>query len=383
MLRVALGTQNRMYLRTDRDTMSFLKASLLQDTISGFRAGHKALLKVRYVEAGRSVYHQYEGGPIWMATAPDRFGRPGQRLTISPKLLTRSEFANGIRGISMTKGMNFSWLPTECKIIRISDKLGLHVETMQQPSLEGITRFVVSMEPAEDLGFVPGLGCYLEAKIVDFFSREREVRIYHNGHSQAWLGLRQGKRYARVSLLSFDGVRLRIAYGSPQIRVASIYLANPSSAYSIERTSQEGRAFLNPHWNPIGFYRINLCRESEREMLRSRYRYPHGRIGSEIAYAIASHELGLNDLILKDPSEGGADMMTRDGRIVFESRLVTITEAMSSDLIERQILFQVSQLKTRLQSDLSFYRTAIAGYAFLSYVDLDGLWTMMFEMKRN
>jgi hypothetical protein len=197
------------------------------------------------------------------------------------------------------------------------------------------------------------------------------------------VGLRQGKRYPRVSLVSFDGVRLRLAYGSPQIRVASIYLSDPVSLYSVERTEHSMRlALAKSSYTSSGIYRVELKRELEREMLLTRSRYPHGRIGSEIAYTIANREFGL-DLILNDPSKGGADMMSRDGVTIFENRLVTVTRSMSEELLERQLVFQLGRLRTRLQSDLAFYRSARVGYIFLSYLDSRGLQTIFFEMKKR
>lgn len=383
MLRVALGTQNRMYLHTERNTMSFLKASMLQDSIGGFRVGHKALLNVCYIETGKSVYHQYEGGPIWMATAPHDIGQPGQTLTISPKLLTTKEFADNLPAIPMTNEANFAWLPAQSEVRRLLDGDYFRIEAEQWPPVEGVSRFGISLEPVNGLGFAPGLGCYLEARISDFYGRKRKVRFYHDGHSPAWTGLHQGKRYPRVSFLSFDGIRLRIAYGSPVIRVASMYLASPGSLYTVKRTKEkEFPETQNLGWKPSQSYAVGLRRELEREMLRSRHRYPHGRLGTEIAFSIASRELGLGNLILSDPSEGGADMITNDGGIVFENRLVTITEAMNAEMLERQLLFQLGRLKTRLRSDLLFYHRAKLGYAFLSYVNSGEVRTALFEMKK-
>jgi len=373
-----------MYLRTDHDTMSFLRASLLQESISGFRIGQKALLKVCYVGTGKSVYHHYEGGTIWMATAPIDVGRPGRRLSVSAKLLTRSEFVRDAPVIALRNEANFSWLPMECKILRISDGRSFHIQVQQRPAVEGISRFDVPLEPAENLGFAPGKGCYLETRLWDFFGRPREVRIYHDGHSPAWVGLRQGRKHPRVSFLSFDGVRLRLAYGSPDIRVASVYLAEPTTLYSLEPTKLlEGSALDRLPWKPSSSYHIGLRRETEREMLASRYRYPHGRIGSEVAYSIASQELGFKDTVLNDPSGGGADMMASEGGVVFESRLITITEAMPRNAIERQILFELRRLRSRLRSDLRFYRSARIGYAILSFVGPDGLGTLIFRMKKR
>ncbi|MDA4136565.1 MAG: hypothetical protein OK449_06185 [Thaumarchaeota archaeon] len=360
-----------------------MNSSLLENCIVGFIAGEKTLLKVSYLESGKSVYHQYEGGPIWMATTPNDIGKAGQTLVISPELLTTREFLSKVPKIMMKNEVNFSWLPTKNQISLASDSEGFHFEAQQQPPLEGVSNFQVLVEPVRYLGFAPGKGCFLETSIRDFFGRVRKIRVYHDGHSSAWLGLRQGKRYPRVSLVSFDGVRLRLAYGSPRIRVASIYLSDPISLYSVERTEHPmGLALIKSSCTSSGTYRVELKRELEREMLLTRYRYPHGRIGSEIAYAIASRELRL-DLILNDPSEGGADMMSRDGVVIFENRLVTITRSMSDELLRRQLMFQLGRLSSRLQSDLVFYRSAKVGYIFLSYLDSKGLQTISFEMKKR
>lgn len=253
----------------------------------------------------------------------------------------------------------------------------------QQPAVEGISKFYVPLEPAETPGFGLGKGCFLEARLGDFFGHARKVRIYHNGHFNPWLGIRKGRKYPKASCLSSDGIRLRLAYGSTKVRVASIYLSDPSQLYHAESITRfpDFDSEQLP-WKPLGSYHISLKRELENKMLRSRYRYPHGRIGSEVAYSVAIRELNFERLILNDPSEGGADMLTEDERVVFEDRLVTITGAMSKEALERQIVFELGRLKARLRSDLAFYRTAEAGYAFLSFIGLDGLGTMMFELTK-
>ena len=118
-------------------------------------------------------------------------------------------------------------------------------------------------------------------------------------------------------------------------------------------------------------------------MLLARYRYPHGRLGSEIAYSIARNHMGIEDLTLNDPSEGGADMMSRDGRIIFENRLLTITGSMPAKLLERQVEFQLGRLRARLKSDLSYYNAARLGYVSLSYIESGELRTDVFEMKKR
>ncbi len=380
-MKIALGTQNQVYFHTRQNTMSFLRATLLQDDVPGFKAGRSTLLKVRYLESGRVVYHRYEGGPVWMGTVPNNIGRPGQRLTLSAELLTKHQFIRNIPCIKLRNEVGFSWLPDESQIVRILDGRALCVVVQQQPAVEGISKFDVRLEPSEHLGFGPGKGCFLEAGLKDFFGHTRKMRIYHDGHSNPWLGIRQGRKFPRVSFLSSDGVRLRLAYGSTQVRVASFYLRDPKQLYSSVRVEQlRGLDIRRLPWKPSGSYHVSPKRELESKMLQSRYRYPHGRLGTEIAYSIAARELDFERLTLNDPSAGGADMMTGDGKVIFENRLVTITEAMSREALERQIVFELGRLKSRLRSDFAFYQTAEIGYAFLSFVGADGLETLMFEL---
>src|SRR5439155_1365149 len=73
-LRVKIGTQNRMYLYSDVETMRVLKASILEKEVQGFHLHQATLLRVKYWERGVTVYHSYEGGDYWTATVPDDFG---------------------------------------------------------------------------------------------------------------------------------------------------------------------------------------------------------------------------------------------------------------------------------------------------------------------
>jgi hypothetical protein len=87
--------------------MSFLRATFLRDTIPGFREGRVALLKVRYHESGRTAYHRYEGGPIWIATASDDVASPGQKFTITAELLTTEEFVRSIPTFNLRNKVGF------------------------------------------------------------------------------------------------------------------------------------------------------------------------------------------------------------------------------------------------------------------------------------
>jgi hypothetical protein len=383
VLKVKLGTQNRMYLQSKTGKMSFLKASLLQSLAVGVKVGQKSVLNVWYEEADKTVYHRYEGGPIWMATTPGEIGYPGNTLTIFPKLLTVEEFVDRFPTVDMPNEANLGWLPTRTKMVRLSEAGGLlRIEAEQWPPVEGISNFVLIAHCSSSLAFAPGLGCNLQASLIDFGGRKRQVRFYHDGHGPAWVGFQQGRRFPRVSLLSFDGVRLRVAYGSPRLRVASIYINNPNSIYTLRTEREEIHLRNNTPWKALAFYSVGLNRETEREMLRSRYRYPHGRLGTEIAHAISSRELGFHDLVLNDPAKGGPDMTAENGEVLFENRLVVITVAMGPKACEQQLLFQIDRLKRRVQSDLAYYRKAKRGFAILTYLNLRGLRSMVLETKK-
>ena len=383
MLSIALGTRNRIYLRTNAGTMAPFRASWLEDAVPGFKQGRKSVLKAVY-PGGRVTYHEYEGGTIWTGIMPEHLGDPGDTIELSISLLTKIDFLSNMPAITMENEAQFSWLPILSRVTRIRGGSETIMQVEQNPPLEGISKFDLCLQNSTSVEFVPGYGCFLEGEIRDFCGMLRRLRIYHDGHSVPWMGLKRGRRFPKISFMSFDGFRLRLAYGSPEIRVATVYLASPVPLYSVtairdERGIQGG---TEAGWRMQNSYLVELTRETEREMLRSRYRYPHGRIGSEIAYSIASRQMGFQELVLNDPSAGGADMMTRDGKTVFESRLLVITSAMTSSMRTRQVDFQLQRMRKRLRSDLSFYKEAEVGYALLSYVDSGNLKTVQFEMRR-
>jgi len=171
--------------------MSFVKASILEDHISGFTIGRETILKVRYLEAGKVAYHRYENGPIWMATAPSSIGGPGQRFTISTSLLTQSEFAENVPVINLKNDAGFSWMPDESQILRMRFGESPCMVVLQEPAIEGVSKFEIGLEPRGVLGFGPGKGCYLEAMIKDVFGGFKLIRIYHDGDSNSWAGLEE------------------------------------------------------------------------------------------------------------------------------------------------------------------------------------------------
>jgi hypothetical protein len=382
MLDVKVGTQNRMYLHSAQNTMAFLRARVLQREVRGFEVGKESLLKVRYLSQHKTVYHRYEGGEIWMATVPEELAKPGQRFEIDVRMLTKSEFVGRIPEFNLVNEAEFSWLPYLVNISNFSSDSGFQFHLSQEPAVEGIERFRVRGIASNSLDFIPGYGCCLQFKVVDFFGRAETLRVYHDGHSVPWLGLGRSKKFPKISFISHDGTRLKLVYNSPQKRVATIYSDDPSRLF---RVGPQGGVSEHVNRDTLlcDCYKIELRRNYERKMLENPYRYPHGRLGAEIAYAISKLKIGIKDLILNDPSDGGPDLVTRDGRVVIEARLLVITEAMGNKARVSQIEFQLARLGSRLKSDLAFYPLAQSGYGFLSYLEKGRIRTLNFHIEKG
>ena|SRR2546427_12298339 len=52
--------------------------------------------------------------------------------------------------------------------------------------------------------------------------------------------------------------------------------------------------------------------------------YDLGRLGAEIAFTVGKEDLDLNNLILEEPSAGGADLHTADWSALMQARLLNV-----------------------------------------------------------
>ncbi len=208
------------------------------------------------------------------------------------------------------------------------------------------------------------------------FGQARTMRVYHNGYSTPRLGVNSGSEFITVSLLSSDGVRLRIAYGS---RAATLYLKDPSPAYVLTEMVEKGLSFqINRQGVSRVFQidRVTVTGQAD-EMLRSDSEYVHGRLGAETAYVISTQKLGLKDVVLRDPALGGPDLFTKDGKVIIEARMLTDTSGGAPKDIAPELQDQLSKLVGRLNDDFGspYNQSATKGYAILSYLDEQGLIT--------
>ena len=93
------------------------------------------------------------------------------------------------------------------------------------------------------------------------------------------------------------------------------------------------------------------------------------RIGAEIAYTVAVEKLGLQNVIMHDPSQGGADLITKDGSVVIEARMFQRTSTQVQPMLNTVIQGELTQMVERILFDFNKNTSAKTGYVIFSYVD--------------
>ncbi len=385
-LKVKLGTQNRMYLYENQDTMQFIEASFLQKIVPGFRVGDEAFLKVDYLQEGITAYHHYEGGDIWMATVPDDVGKPGDELTIRIQILTRDDFVKDLPSLNFANYAGYKWFPDSVKLNRFF--LSGDVLTISAIEDEGVAEstFTIQGLAHSGLNFAPGQGTYLEMDLADVFDNLDGLRIYYDGHGTPNLRIQEGQKFIPVSFIMTDGVRMSFVYGTTQLHIDTIYLREPDVLYNIGDLTEKSLDFQLP-----GTYRtylidsVNYARELERNYQGSGSNYLVGRLGAEIAYAVGKDKLGLHDLVLRNPAQGGPDLFTQDGTAVIEARMLTAIAGAPSNVITADLQDQLTQMVDRITSfDFKNNSAAKVGYAILTYMDNQGaLHTIVVEVLKS
>ncbi len=372
-LRVKLGTTNGLYLYSDQDTMQEVTASFLEEKVPGFKVGQETSLKVFYLNKGLTVYHHYEGGRTWRATVPDAAGKPGDELSIHIEILTREEFVKLLPKSALTNDAGFTWLPNTAQVTSFTlSGDSLKIEVGQNPSVAGISNFIINGRASPSLGFAALVRSYLQFDVTDIFGQIRTMRVYHDGYSSPSFGLQSGDQFNKVSFFSADGVRLRVVYKSPILSVSTIYLGDPSTLYVPSDLVEKGLDFqLTGVSKVFQIDKVSLLRQVEQDMRDSSSNYPHGRLGAEIAYTVAG-KLGIKGVVLQDPALGGADLFTKDGLVVIEARMLTDTDGAPMPQIRAELRDQLNQMLGRLNSDFGYYKSAKTGYAILSYLDAQG-----------
>src|SRR5437899_3493465 len=83
-----------------------------------------------------------------------------------------------------------------------------------------------------------------------------------------------------------------------------------------------------------------------------------GRIGAEIAYSVAKDKLGLKDVVMNEPARPGADLFTKDGKVVMQARMLQRTADASIGQIKTDIETELKGLIEPVGTDLGTHHEA-------------------------
>jgi hypothetical protein len=326
---VKLSNENQMLLYDDMVPGSipliesgkiYVKASFLQEVVPGFKAGQAVSLKVYYPD-GSVFYQRYEGGQNWVPTAPSGEGGPGDILKIRLQILTTQDFLTSVPQIKLVNAMGINWVTTEADITGYTlsgDDLEVQVTQPQEEpgqfSFDGATTGA--------LGFNAGR-TFLEFTVTDIFGDSETLRVFYNGHDSPYLGMYEGASgYRPVLLVSFDDYRLRFIVGTGGDTTTTLYLEDPSPLYTLTPihdyslpydVSGSDKSYIIDH--------VTINRALEQAMAASSDNVAKGRIGAEIAYTVATQQLGLQDVIINEISSPGNDLHTADNTVMIQARV--------------------------------------------------------------
>lgn len=371
-IKVKVGSENRINLYTNKDTMQIIKTQFLEDEVPGFKQGVATSLKVTYLDKGVTFYHYYSGGANWEPTAPSEFWKQGDEVTIHIEVLTRDDFMKTLPRPNLTNDAGLRWLSSSAEIKGYSlDGDHLQISVGQTPSMEGVSDFVIDGTAKQSLGFGKGI-TWLDFTVTDAFGQPRAMRINYDGYDPMYMGLFSAPDYSPVLLLSSDGVRLRIVEdaGGSQTAVATIYLKEPSILYSLGDMQEGGLGFTVDGASKVHqINRVDFQRQLEKSIRTDGSAYDVGRLGSEIAYTVAQEKLGLKGLVLEEPAKGGRDLHTIDGKVSIQARLIRETQGLTEKALSDELASQLGQMTANLKYDFENYPSTQVGYAILSYVD--------------
>jgi hypothetical protein len=386
-IKLFITGENRGYLYTDVNTMRQMKASFLDGRVPGFKVGQPTFFKVIYKEAKTTVYHYYTGGDFWNPTVPDGIAKQGDVVTISVQILTRDDFVKSLPPMNFVNDQDEPYIGI---ITRMTDQSvsgdQVTLRFTEDPPLEMNLQFAITGTLSPNLGFGSSSGTYVDMSFTDLFGHGRTLRIYNDGYSPPSLGLSLADQFRNVYFISNDGVRLRLVYTTPARYTATMY---PVYAPWVLYTLKDMVPFELPYERVSGYSQsfiienVGMTRILEHEIAYHGSPGDVAMIGAEVAYKVAREPLGLKDVIMNDPAQGGSDLYTPGHKVVIEARMLQRTLYEASDARDADIANQLNQMIGRLNSDFDYYKASnpTAGYAIFTYVlDENTIKTIVLEV---
>jgi hypothetical protein len=227
---------------------------------------------------------------------------------------------------------------------------------------------------------------FVVLQIKDMFAKARIIKLGLDGHTIPFLNLQAGKTFPIVDLLSYDGTRLNIVYrlSRKDVNLATIYQNEPLPHCTMGQTRlREVLLSSGERYRLLFIPNVTLISELESQMASADSRYARGRIGAEIAYRVARMRLGLNSVILEEPSRGGKDLYTIDRRVMIQARLLRKSIDKNSNPFGLAALEELEKMARKLRQDFRYNKEMEIGYAILSFLQASGIiHTYVLELRR-
>ena len=381
-MQVYVRSGNKMVLYEDSsgDTAT-IRGTFLQQVIPGFDPRGPGFVQIHYQEAGVTVYHYYPekipaGAPFgptdtnWLPVVPASLASNGDVIMVSFDLLTPQQFAGSIPAISYDDAAGASFVTDFSEITGFQlsgNQISMNVE--QEP-LEGVSNYVVTGQ-ATPLTNVGG-DTFVEFTLADAVNSPETLKITYDGYGEPVLSIQSGTNFNPVTLVSSDGVKLKFVYnsGGPSVATATDYLQSPSVLWTLGGISEENLDFAVPGASQtfvIG--EVTSVRSLEWEMVNAGGTYDLGTVGAEIAYTVAQQDFGIQNIQLNEPSQGGADLVSGDGTVTIQARMLANPSALSPANLEATLGEQMNDLVGQVHYDFSENSKFVMGYAILSYLD--------------
>jgi len=384
-LQMVVNGQGKLMVFTDASgRIQFITVTWLKDNVAGFDPTMPQFVAITYVDQGETVYNYYsgpgggsdvvDGGRQWNPSAPADVVPPNSAVRVRLQLLTPTMFVEKMPPLEFNGFLlNTRWV-TEASSFTGYSLSGNDLTI-------GVRQSVVGGMPVSDFEIKGtqaslnwnGKVTFLQFAVVDVFGQPTLMRLVYDGYGYAQLRISTGQTdFAEVLLVSNDGVRLKFVYdtGPSKTSTTTVYVQPPSVIWSVSAKVPGDPQYLASGGSAV--YQVDSVsptRALEAAMMKGGSTYDKGVLGAEIAYTIGTQQLGLQDLILHEPSEGGADLNTADKTAFVQARLLDLSQTTVGD-VPAAIQDQLPQMIDAIQRDFSYNKaTATVGYAIISYID--------------
>src|SRR2546422_6725671 len=385
VIKVMVNSNRQLVVYSDQGGRSqFIPASLLEQ-IPSFNPNAENFLEVHYQELGKTIYHYFTGkSDNWVPKLPKGLANTGDVLTISIETLTPERFVSEVPRIYYFNDLNANWVAQDSELGSfnlVGDDLKIQV--FQSPDQDGISSFTIDGKVGP-LGSSSGI-TYLNFQITDAFGQTRAMRINYDGYTTPYLGIFSSPDYSPVLLVSSDGVKLKFASssGGGGTDVTTIYEKQPSILYDPSAMEAANMEFTVQGAQSMHEIRnVRFVRQLETSMLDGKNAYDLGRLGAEISYTVGQKEFGLDNLILSEPSQIGADLHTADWKAVMQAWMLDLSNTAResrSGYLHSQIVDMIDSLRKNFRD----HPEAQTGYVVLSYYDGNAVRVIIVTVARR